>query len=173
MDRPFMLEAGVRLPLADGASQADTSSVGPNPDFFAGQAGDIERRYAFVPDRWTTEMVGNLRVPLFWGAHARVRSGGFLTGGGGVGPDLGMRYGLQLWREGGTLTMGLGANGRLNITGANPLPERVTHDASGTVIAHVGRVHPSVVVGLPLSPGLRERLDIVFGFALAVQFSRP
>lgn len=160
---PLLLELGARLPVVSDTSAATS----------LGMLTDFDRSDAFAPHRLTTQALLNYRWELTRTLNLRLRGGPMLTVDteGDVPTELLARYSVQAWSEGDRFIWGLGATGRALVTEGGSFDDRTTHYAGGTFMLNFERVHPGVIVQLPLNSAVADQVDWVMGLTLSVSLT--
>jgi len=161
--RPFLLELGVRLPLA--------------PDNAATTAGaftDPGRSDAFRHDERSVSALLNWRFPLGRRTSFRLRSGpslaAFPDGTGGTDREFRLHYSGQLWRDGDRLIVGLTGTGRLNLSRSGSFPTKAQHHLAASVMANFDRVQPGVLLGYALDPDTQDAASFLVGVTVSVSY---
>jgi len=159
---PFLVELGVRLPIASDSSAAT----------YAGTATDLDQSEAFVAHLLSAQLLLNARWELSRIASVRFRGGPLVTvptQDDGSTTELFVRYSVQGWYEGERYVLGPGLTGRGLITeiGSN-FSDRTTHQVGGTLIFNFPRVQPGVLVRTPLNGPGSDAVDLIVGITLSV-----
>lgn len=156
-------ELGVRPPIT---TSGDAFAA------FVGAFADFDRLEAFQSDRAFLSAVVNYRPNKASAIHPRLRAGPVFqmtTRGRGEFLEVWLVYSAQAWTDAGPLSLGAGLTGRALLTAEAFTFKRNTQHQVG-VAARVtrGDLRPGVHARVPLDENLRDFLDFIVGFNLAM-----
>lgn len=156
---PFLLEAGVRVPLAASHDVAGA----------LGQLADYDRSEAFAANQFSAQMLLNYRLGITRKLSVRLRGGGLTTVDTQEKDNhLFGRYSAQAWYEGDRLILGTGFTGRALLTKGGTVSHRSVHHLGGTFMAHFESVQPGLLLRVPLDSTLSDTVNLIWGVTLSV-----
>lgn len=156
---PFLVEAGVRLPLASSQSVARG----------LGQLTAFDRNEAFAKDVLSGQLLLNYRLGLSRKLSLRLRGGALgLVDTQADSNHLVARYSAQAWYEGNRLILGTGVTGRAPVGDSGRFTDRGIHHVGGTVLANFDVVQPGLLLQVPLDATLSDVVSVVWGVTLSV-----
>lgn len=165
----FTGEAGVRLPLAREGSEA----------LLVGALAEFDRFEAFTPD-YASVLLGwnyahtnadGLRLHLRVAPSVSIYTGRQAARVWAMYPnemELMLAYGSHLRYAIGLAELSGGVTGRMHLTGEGDTGNRTTHHLGLGASLNLGRVHPGLLLRLPIDEEMGSVLEYVVGLSLAV-----
>ena len=163
---PFLLELGVRLPVAP-----DNEATG------AGGFADVGRGSAFRHDAFNASALFNWRIPFGRRTSLRIRTGGVFASypdsTDNTERDFRLRYSAQLWRTGDPILLGFSAAGRVSFSTPDTAPPTNTrHTLAGSVMVDFEAVQPGILVGVALDDDVRDVASFFVGLTLSTSYGQ-
>ena len=161
---PFLFELGVRLPAAPD-----------NEASFAGTIANAGRGTAFRHDAVTVSALLNWRFAFSRRTSLRIQTGGAFSSypdsSDATVSDVRLRYGVQLWRMGNPILLGLTSTGRISFEQGDAFAANTRHSLAGSVMLDSDAVQPGLLVGIALDGDVRDVASFFVGVTLSMSYA--
>jgi len=162
------VDVGVRFPTtSESASWASSVAI----------ASDVDRYEAFVPHLLAFNGIVNVAMKTESGFAAHLRAGPTLwvntktSSGGSDDTEWLLGYSALAGFQNESVVVKAGYSGRMILTETGPVENRSFHQIGATLGVRLGIIRPMVHAKLPLDKNLKNTLEMVYGFALAIEFN--